>query len=122
MKVRLANSALLGDLIEYLRRCECLVERDGSETLRVDLNGAVSFEAAMSRVRSGLCYRCGAEVESVLWKLGSPLCLDCRESRSGQSPQEPAFTAQQEWRRMQLRAYLKVWQARHPGVEAQLIS
>ena len=123
VKVRLENSALVGDLSEFLRRCQCLVEQVGRETLRVDLDGPVSFEAAMSRARSGLCYMCGAEVEGILAKLGSPLCQDCRESRSGGgSRASPDSAAQQEWRRMQLDAYLRVWQARHPTTEAQLIS
>jgi hypothetical protein len=123
MKVRLKNSALVGDLSEFLRRCECLVEQVGRETLRVDLDGPVSFEAAMSRARSGLCYTCGGKVESVFLRLGSPQCHDCRESRSRRGSRvlrDPAI--QEEWRRMQLDAYLRVWQARHPETEAQLLS
>jgi hypothetical protein len=123
VKVRLENSALVGDLSEFLRRCECLVEQVGRETLRVDLDGPVSFEAAMSRARSGLCYTCGGEVESVFLRLGSPLCHDCRESRSRHGSRvSPDPAVQEEWRRMQLDAYLRVWQARHPETEAQLLS
>lgn len=123
MKVRLQNSALVGDLSEFLRRCECLVEQVGRGTLSVRLDGPVSFEAAMSRARSGLCYMCGGEVESVLANLGSPVCLDCRESRAGSGSRGSMdSTFQQEWRRMQLLAYLRVWQARHPDTQAQLVS
>jgi hypothetical protein len=123
VKVRLKNSTLVGDLSEFLRRCECLVEQVGHETLRVDLNGPVSLEAAMSRVTSGLCYMCGGRVESVFARLGSPLCHDCRESRTGDgSRASPDAAVQEEWRRMQLDAYLRIWQARHPDSEAQLIS
>jgi hypothetical protein len=123
VKVRLQNSALVADLSEFLRRCECLVEQVGRGTLKVDLDGPVSFEAAMGRARSGLCYMCGAEVESVLANLGSPVCHDCRESRSGHASLGPVGPRlQQEWRRMQLLAYLRVWQARHPDTEAQVLS
>jgi hypothetical protein len=123
VKVRLENSALVSDLSEFLRRCQCLVEQVGRETLRVDFDGPVSFEAAMSRVRSGLCYMCGGEVEGVLAKLGSPMCQDCRETRSGGASRAWTDSAvHQDWRRMQLDAYLRVWQARHPDTEAQLIS
>jgi hypothetical protein len=123
VKVRLKNYALVGDLTEFLRRCECLVEQVGRETLRVDFQGPVSIEAAMSRVRAGLCYMCGGDVESVFARLGSPLCHDCRESRSGDASREsPDSAVQQDWRQMQLNAYLRVWQARHPEADAQLVS
>jgi hypothetical protein len=122
VQVRLENATLVSDLTEFLRRCECLVEQVGRKTLRVDLDGPVSFGAAMSRARSGLCYMCGGEVESIFARLGSSLCHNCRERRSDGSLASPDSAVHQEWRRMQLSAYLRVWQARHPDAEAQLIS
>jgi hypothetical protein len=123
VQVRLENSALVGDLSEFLRRCECLVEQIGRETLKVDLDGPVSVDAAMSRAQSGLCYMCGREVETIFARLDSSLCDDCRERRSYDGPlASPESVVHREWRRMQLDAYLRVWQARHPDAEAQLIS
>ncbi|MGH3103671.1 MAG: hypothetical protein ACRDN6_06210 [Gaiellaceae bacterium] len=74
MRIRLEHSELVGDLREFLGRCECVVEQRGSHMLTVELKGSVAPGALRD-----------------------------------------------DWARMQLGAYLRVWQARHPGTVAQLL-
>jgi hypothetical protein len=71
MRIWLKNPALVNDLREYLRRCNCEVRPHGRSALQVELTGPV------------------------------------------QSP---------EWERMQLQAYVSVWQALHPRCEAELFA
>jgi hypothetical protein len=40
----------------------------------------VDPEAAVRRLDTGLCYRCGELIEQALFRLGSPRCHDCRDS------------------------------------------
>jgi hypothetical protein len=41
LRIWLKNPALVNDLRDYLRRCNCDVERDGHSALHVELNGPV---------------------------------------------------------------------------------
>jgi hypothetical protein len=71
LRIWLNNPALVNDLRDYLRRCNCEVERHGRSALQVELSG-------------------------------------------------PAHSP--EWTRMQLQAYVRVWQALHPRSETELFA
>jgi hypothetical protein len=69
LRIWLKNPALLTDLREYLKRCNCEVQQHGRSALQVELAGPVK------------------------------------------SP---------EWAKMQLLAYVNVWQALHPRTETEV--
>jgi hypothetical protein len=117
MRIRLDNSAFLDDLIEFLRRCECRVEQVGPKVVRVELRRA-DLDAALNRVRLGYCTRCGGEIERVLTSHGSVMCQDCRD---GIGASALNGRAGRDWARMELGAFLRVWQLRHPETQAQLL-
>ena len=72
MRIRVNEPDLADDLVEFLGRCECTVERVGRDVLSVDYAGLGRPETALSLLRKGLCYRCGEEVGAMLGRLGSP--------------------------------------------------
>ncbi len=115
MRIDVSDRALVEELLEFLRRCSCTAERTGPGSLRVSLDPAVSVGAALSLVREGVCYACTRPVEAPLARLGSALCLECRDSEGARTGEPRAGgAAQREWARMEIEAYLRVWQARHP--------
>jgi hypothetical protein len=121
MRIDVSDQALVGDLLEFLRRCSCTAERTGLATLRVALEPAVSVGAALSLVRAGVCYACAGAIEAPLARLGSALCLECRESEGARNGESRADDrARQQWARMEIEAYLRVWQARHPEARVSL--
>jgi hypothetical protein len=121
VRIDVSHRALVGELLEFLRRCSCTVERSGPTTIRVYLDPAVSVGAALSLVRAGVCYACTGEIEAPLARLGSALCLDCRDSQGARSGELRADDgARRNWARMEIEAYLRVWQAKHPDATATL--
>jgi hypothetical protein len=121
MRIDVSDQALVEDLLEFLRRCSCTAERTGPTTLRVALEPAVSLGAALSLVRAGVCYACAGTIEAPLARLGSALCLECRDSEGARNGESSADDrARRQWARMEIEAYLRVWQARHPQVRATL--
>jgi hypothetical protein len=121
VRIDVSDRALVEDLLDFLRRCSCSVERTGPSSLRVRLDPAVSVGAALSLVRAGVCYACAGEIEAPLARLGSALCLDCRDSevaRNGESTADAS--SRHRWARMEVESYLRVWQARHPEVRVTL--
>jgi hypothetical protein len=121
VRIEVSDRALVEELLDFLRRCSCSVERAGPSSLRVTLDPAVSVGAALSLVRAGVCYACAGEIEAPLARLGSALCLDCRDSEGARNG-EPAADASSRyrWARMEVEAYLRVWQARHPEARVTL--
>jgi hypothetical protein len=121
VRIDVSDRALVEELLEFLRRCSCTVERSGPTSLRVVLDPAVSVGAALSLLRAGVCYACAGEIEAPLARLGSALCLDCRDSEGARSGEMRADDrARRQWARMEIEAYLRVWEARHPEVRATL--
>jgi hypothetical protein len=121
VRIDVSDRALVEELLEFLRRCSCTVDRTGPSSLLVSLDPAVSVGAALSLVRAGVCYACTGAIEAPLARLGSALCLECRDSegtRDGEPRADGA--AKRAWARMEVEAYLRVWQARHPKAKAVL--
>jgi hypothetical protein len=121
VRIDVSDRALVEELLEFLRRCSCTVERSGPTALRVVLDPAVSVGAALSLVRAGVCYACAGEIEAPLARLGSALCLDCRDSEGARSGEMRADDrARRQWALMEIEAYLRVWEARHPEARVTL--
>lgn len=121
MRIDVSDGALVEDLLEFLRRCACTADRTGETTVEVSLDPKVSVGAALSLVRAGVCYACAGTIEPPLARLGSTLCLECRESEGTRQVESRADQgARQQWARMEIEAYLRVWQAQHPAVRARL--
>jgi hypothetical protein len=121
VRIDLSDRALVEELLEFLRRCSCTVERTGPDSLRVQLDPAVSVGAALSLVRAGVCYACTGEIEAPLARLGSALCLECRDSEGTRNGELRADDrARRTWARMEVDAYLRVWQAKHPEARVTL--
>jgi len=76
LRITLDNPALVTDLTDFLRRCECKVEQVGSRALEVD----------------------------VAAQAGQPV------------------GAEHEWARLQIDAFLRVWQLLHPETQAHLFA
>jgi hypothetical protein len=111
MRIRLDNPTFVTELTDFLRRCECQVVQVGPRLLNVELRAAANEEDAIRRARAGFCTSCGGRIESVLANLGSPKCHDCRDGINGN----------REWARMEIGAFLRVWQIRHPEAQAKLL-
>ena len=121
VRIEVSDRALVEELLDFLRRCTCSVERVGPSSLRVTLDPAVSVGAALSLVRAGVCYACAGEIEAPLARLGSALCLDCRDSEGARNGESAAdASSRHRWARMEVESYLRVWQARHPEVRVTL--
>jgi hypothetical protein len=118
VQLRLNDTALASELGTFLRRCECVVEQLGPNTLGVAVRHGIDVDAAVRHLRAGRCYRCGDEIEPAVFGLGSPLCLDCREG----SDDVADGLIRDEWARMEVEAYVKVWQALHPAGRVELIA
>jgi hypothetical protein len=121
VRIDVSDRALVEELVEFLRRCACAAEQTGPSSIRVSLEPMVSIGAALSLVRAGVCYACTGAIEAPLARLGSALCLDCRDTQGGRNG-EPAAdaAARRRWARMELEAYLRVWRARHPDARVTL--
>ena len=121
MRIDVSDQALVEELLEFLRRCSCTVERSGPASLRVVLDPAVSVGAALSLVRAGICYACAGTIEAPLARLGSALCLDCRDSEGARNGEARADDrARRQWARMEIEAYLRIWEAQHPDSDVTL--
>ena len=121
VRIDVSDRALVEELLEFLRRCSCTVERSGPTSLRVYLDPTVSVGAALNLVRAGVCYACTGAIEAPLARLGSALCLECRGSQGARNGEAHADDgARRGWARMEVEAYLRVWQARHPEASATL--
>jgi hypothetical protein len=121
VRIDVSDRALVGELLEFLRRCSCTVEPTGPGSLRVFLDPAVTVGAALSLVRAGICYACTGTIEAPLARLGSALCLECRDSEGTRTGELRADEGtRRQWARMEIEAYLRVWQAQHPEARATL--
>jgi hypothetical protein len=120
VRLRLTDSSLTDELASFLRRCQCEVEHLGPGTVGVGVVHSVDVETAVKHLRSGRCYRCGETIEPGLYGLGSPLCLNCRDTSNGDAGADSAVRA--EWARMEVEAYVRVWQALHPEGRVELVS
>ena len=120
VRLRLHDPTFTDELVSFLRRCQCQVRDLGRDTVAVGVGHDVDTEAVVRRLSSGLCCRCGDEIEQALFRLGSPHCHDCREG-SGLSRRAEA-EIRDEWTRMEVESYLRVWRALHPGAVVDLVA
>jgi hypothetical protein len=121
MRVDVSDQALVEDLLEFLRRCSCTAERTGPTSVRVALDPTVSIGAALSLVREGVCYACTGAIEAPLARLGSALCLECRDTEGARHGESHADgRARRQWAKMEIESYLRVWQAQHPEARVTL--
>jgi hypothetical protein len=120
VRLRLSDDSLTTELVGFLRRCACQVESLGPATVGVSLEHPLDVDAAVRQLHARRCYRCGSPIEATLYRLGSAACQDCRDSSRG-APPDPA-TVREEWTRMEIEAYLKVWQALHPEGRIDLVA
>jgi hypothetical protein len=121
VRLRLNDSALTSELKSFLRRCECDVEQLGPTLLGVGVRHGIDVAAAVRQLRAGCCYRCGEEIELSVFRLGSPLCLDCRDGLNDSESDDVERPIHDEWARMEVAAYVKVWQALHPDGRVELV-
>jgi hypothetical protein len=114
-----SDDSLATELVGFLRRCECEVEHLGPTIVAVGLRHPLDVEAALRQLHAGRCYRCGGEIEETLYRLGSGCCHDCREE-ADQAP-SPA-RVRDDWTRMEVESYLRIWRALHPEVRIELVA
>jgi hypothetical protein len=121
VRIDVSDRSLVSELLEFLRRCSCTADQTGPGSIRVSLDPTVSIGAALNLLRAGVCYACTQPIEAPLARLGSALCLGCRDTQAARTgvPQADA-AARRRWARMEVEAYLRVWQARHPQVRVTL--
>jgi len=118
VRLRLKDPAVTSELEAYLRRCECFVNQVGPRVLAVGIVNDVDAGAAVRHLRAGRCVRCEAPIEELVFRLGSPLCLDCRAD-----PHRDENTSVRDaWTRMEVEAYLQVWRALHPDSAVELVA
>jgi hypothetical protein len=121
MRIDVSDQALVEGLLEFLRRCSCAAERTGPASVRVALDPTVSVGAALSLVRAGVCYACTGAIEAPLARLGSALCLECRDTEGARNGEARADDrARRLWAHMEIESYLRVWQAKHPEARVTL--
>jgi hypothetical protein len=121
VRLRLSDDSLTTELVGFLRRCECEVEHLGPATVAVGLRHPLDLDAAVRQLHAGRCYSCGEEIESVLFRLGSGCCHDCREETRAEQAPNPA-RVREDWTRMEVEAYLRVWRALHPEGRIELVA
>jgi hypothetical protein len=118
VQLRLSDPAVTSDLEAFLLRCECFVNQVGPRLLTVGIAHDVDVTAAVRHLRAGSCIRCDAPIEELVFRLGSPLCLECRDD-----PRRDEDTSVRDaWTRMEVEAYVQVWRALHPDSAVELVA
>lgn len=92
VRLRLDDPMLAPELVAFLRRCECTVDHLGPATLGVGLKHAIDLETAEQRLH--------------------------REAGSNGL----TVPVRDEWARMEVEAYLRVWCALHPECSVELVA
>ena len=116
VRLKLHDPSLAPELASFLRRCQCDVQQLGPTMVGVGIGHAVDPTAAAHRLENGCCYRCGEPIEPVLFRLGSPLCHDCREGSGDWAPE-----AGEMWARMEVEAYLRIWCLQNPDARVEML-
>jgi hypothetical protein len=111
MRVQIQQPKFADDLIGFLDRCNCRVQRLAEDLVDVKPAYSLDVEAALRLTQAGRCYACGESVEAALAELGSPLCHDCRAGKPAERPRAL----------LELQAYLQVWNALHPTAATTLV-
>jgi hypothetical protein len=118
VQLRLSDPAVTSDLEAFLRRCECFVDQVGPRLLAVGIAHDVDVNAAVRQLRAGRCLRCEEPIEELVFRLGSPLCLDCRADPA----RDEGASVRDAWTRMEVEAYVQVWLALHPDSAVELVA
>ncbi|TMK92300.1 MAG: hypothetical protein E6G42_07775 [Actinobacteria bacterium] len=121
VQLRLHDPSLTTELVTFLRRCQCSVRDLGPATVGVGLGHPIDPDAAVQRLQSGLCYRCGNLIADSLFRLGSSRCHDCRES-PGLDTRPDIDALREDWTRMEVESYLRVWRSLHPDAYVELVA
>jgi hypothetical protein len=121
VRLRLTDSTLVSELGTFLQRCECDVEQLGPEMLDVGVRHEIDLEVALRRLGGRRCHQCGEEI-AVSACPGSLRCVDCRHGLREFDAVEAQSTIRHEWTRMEVEAYVKVWQALHPEGHVELVT
>ena len=90
MRVRLEEPDDLGDIIVFLRSCDCRARHVSNDMIDVGFVAETEIQRSLDLVAAGRCYGCAAVVTEALAELGSPLCQDCRDSGRGERPRPAA--------------------------------
>jgi hypothetical protein len=118
VQLRLSDSAATSELEAFLRRCECFVNQVGPRLLAVGIAHDIDTAAAVRQLRIGRCVRCEEPIEEAVFRLGSPLCLDCR----AEPRRDEDAIVRDAWTRMEVEAYVQVWRALHPDSAVELVA
>jgi hypothetical protein len=118
VQLQLNDPAATLELEAFLRRCECFVNQVGPLLLAVGIAHDVDATAAVRHLRGGCCVRCGASIEECVFRLGSPLCLECRADPF----RDQDTSVRDAWTRMEVEAYVQVWRALHPDSAVELVA
>ena len=110
MRVRLDVPNDLGEIVGFLRSCDCRVRHISKEVLDVGFEHETEIQRSLDLVAAGRCYGCAAVVPEPLAQLGSPLCQDCRDNGRGEGLD-----------RLRIEAYLRIWNALHPAARASIL-
>ncbi len=112
MRVRLEEPDDLGDIIVFLRSCDCRARHVANDMIDVGFVAETEIQRSLDLVAAGRCYGCAAVVTEALAELGSPLCQDCRDSGRGRADGLD---------RLRIEAYLRIWNALHPAARASIL-
>jgi hypothetical protein len=118
VQLRLKDPAATSELEAFLRSCECFVNQVGPRLLAVGIAHDVDVAAAVRHLRAGCCVRCEAPIEEFVFRLGSPLCLECRADPL----RDEVTSVRDAWTRMEVEAYVQVWRALHPDSAVELVA
>jgi hypothetical protein len=121
VRLRLTNSSLVSELGTFLQRCECDVVQLGPSLLDVGVRHEIDVEVARRQLGARRCYQCEESAGSVS-RPGSPRCVDCRHELREFDAAEARSPIRDEWTRMEVEAYLKVWQALHPEGHVEFVT
>jgi hypothetical protein len=110
MRVRLEEPDDLSDVIVFLRSCDCRTRHVSNDMIDVGFVAETEIQRSLDLVAAGRCYGCAELVPAALAELGSPLCLDCRDSGRGDG-----------FDRLRIEAYLRTWNRLHPGARASIV-
>ncbi len=129
LRIRLVDPARMGELLEFLRRRNCVAEQVDRVTIEVwppellhGINGNGNGASGGSGAERLHCTCCGGTVEEALWRLGSSRCHDCRDSQPLGSPLGGGLNGSARGRlkraRHELQSHLRTWRAATDGAAA----
>jgi hypothetical protein len=120
VRLRLHDPSFTDELVSFLRRCQCQVRDLGRATVAVGVGHDVDTEAVVRRLSFGLCCRLRRRTSSSA--LPARLAALPRLPRGLQPLAPGEAEIRDEWTRMEVESYLRVWRALHPGAAVDLVA